>query len=364
MNSLPNKVAIIGSVGIPAKYGGFETLVEYLSRYLSDKIDLHVYCSSKSYTEKQKFYGKTRLHYIPLNANGIQSIPYDIFSIFHSLFSANTILILGVSGCLVLPIIKLFTKKKLIVNIDGLEWKRDKWGKLAKRFLKFSEKLAVKYAHVVVADNAEIQRYVKATYGKDAVLIPYGGDHAKLQKLTSETESLYSFIGSPFALKVCRIEPENNIAMILEAFSKIDNLALVMIGNWENSTFGREMRARFAKYSHIYLLDPIYDQNILNEIRSSCKVYIHGHSAGGTNPSLVEAMYLGLPIISFDIHYNRNTLENEGLYFKHSKELSTIIKNLSEIHLAKISSSIYSVAKEKYTWESIANSYHQLFSTP
>ena len=124
---MKKKLAIVGTVGIPSKYGGFETLTEYITKDLSEKYDITVFCSSKSYEEKIKKYNNCHLKYINLNANGVQSIPYDILSLLKALRFADTILILGVSGCISLPFLKLFFKKtKIVTNIDGLEWKRDK----------------------------------------------------------------------------------------------------------------------------------------------------------------------------------------------------------------------------------------------
>jgi glycosyltransferase involved in cell wall biosynthesis len=351
------KVAIIGSVGIPAKYGGFETLAEYLSKHLSSSLDLTVYCSSKSYPVKVNKHNNARLRYIPLHANGVQSIPYDIFSIVHALFIADTLLILGVSGCCILPIVRLFTKKKIIVNIDGLEWKRDKWNPFAKKFLRYSEKLAVRHADVVVADNIEIQKHVKQAYGKEAVFIPYGGDHTTLVKMSSDTLEKYPFLNREYAFKVCRIEPENNIEMILDAFSSITALQLVLVGNWENSEFGKEMRKKYSSQNHIHLLDPIYNQTILNEIRCGCKVYIHGHSAGGTNPSLVEAMSLGLPIFAYAVNYNKETTANQALYFNDSSELVSLIEKLNDIDLKFHGQKMHEIASQHYVWSTIAEKY-------
>ena len=142
---MTKKIAIIGTVGLPSNYGGFETLTEYLTKDLGVHFDITVFCSSASYKTKLKTHNNAKLIYLPLNANGIQSIMYDIASIFYALLFADTLLILGVSGCIVLPIVKLISSKKVIVNIDGLEWKRAKWGKAAKWFLKFSERVAVKF---------------------------------------------------------------------------------------------------------------------------------------------------------------------------------------------------------------------------
>ena len=125
------KVAIVGTVGLPAKYGGWETLVDNLTLHLHDRFDITVFCSSKKYNEKLKEFNGAKLKYINLNANGIQSIPYDIISIYQSIKFADTILVLGVSGCICLPLARFFGISKIIVNIDGIEWKRDKWKKFA-----------------------------------------------------------------------------------------------------------------------------------------------------------------------------------------------------------------------------------------
>jgi glycosyltransferase involved in cell wall biosynthesis len=355
------KISIIGIVGIPAKYGGFETLTEYLTKYLSQKYDLTVYCSSKSYSEKIESYNGAKLEYINLNANGVQSIPYDIISIFKALPKSDTLLILGVSGCIALPFVRLFSKKRIVVNIDGLEWKRDKWGKGAKWFLKFSEKLAVKYADVVVADNKVIQDYVLNEYGVQSELIAYGANHVTKEILSDELKVKYPFLDGKYAFKVCRIEPENNIHIILEAFSEYKNLNIVIIGNWANSEYGKELKEKYSKFENIFLINPIYDQKILNQIRSNCYIYMHGHSAGGTNPSLVEAMFLGLPIMAYGVQYNKETTQDKALYFGDKDELIFLLENISDEKLQEIARNMFEVAKGKYTWEQISKKYAELF---
>jgi len=355
------KISIIGTVGIPAKYGGFETLTEYLTKNLHKDYDMTVYCSSKSYEEKIDTHNGAKLKYINLNANGVQSIPYDIISIFSSLKFADTLLILGVSGCIILPFIRLFSKKRIIVNIDGLEWKREKWGKGAKWFLKFSEKLAVKYADEVVTDNKVIQEYVKSEYDTNSTLIAYGADHVTKEILSDEIKNKYPFLKDNYAFKVCRIEPENNIHMILEAFSEYEELNIVIIGNWSNSEYGKELKSKYSEVKNIYLLDPIYDQQILNQIRSNCYIYMHGHSAGGTNPSLVEAMYLELPIFAYGIQYNRETTKNKALYFNDKDELVTLLNKIDNEKLKSVAADMKTVAEENYTWKKISEQYSKLF---
>jgi len=353
------KLSIIGSVGLPANYGGWETLVNFLSRNISSIVHITVYCSSFSYDKKLKSYSGSSLRYLPLKANGISSIPYDIFSMLLAIRS-DVQFILGVSGCIALPLIKPVSKSKFVVNIDGLEWKRDKWGPFAKWFLLLSERFAVKFADVIVTDNAVLQRYVSSVYKKESVLIPYGGDQVVSSPLSDITTKLFPFLSSPYAFKVARIEPENNIDLILNAFAR-SALPLVLVGNWNNSDYGRLVRSSFANYSHLYLIDAIYDQITLDEIRSNAVVYIHGHSAGGTNPSLVEAMNLSLPVFAFDVDFNRETTENKAFYFKDVSDLLYLISNYNLLDLSRCSSEMKAVAQRRYTWQRISLQYLSIF---
>ena len=356
------KISIIGTVGIPAKYGGFETLTEYLTKDLNTKYDITVFCSSKAYTKRKDIHNNCKLEYINLNANGIQSIPYDILSLYRSTKFADTILILGVSGCIALPFIKLFNKKiKIVTNIDGLEWKRDKWNKYAKWFLKFSEKQAVKYSNIVVSDNKVIQEYVKNEYGKTSKLIAYGADHVENIKVSDELNEKYTFLKNPYTFTVCRIEPENNIHMILEAMATKRQMPFVIIGNWDSSQYGKDLKNSYKGFENIFIIDPIYNQNILNQIRSNCYIYLHGHSAGGTNPSLVEAMALGLPIFAYGINYNKETTLHKAKYFNSSEELAELINTINEEELNQIANDMLKIAKIEYIWENISSKYSSLF---
>lgn len=361
---MKKKISIIGIVGLPSNYGGFETLADYITKSLSRNFDFTVYCSEKSYSKKLSRYNNSKLKYINLYPNGYGSIFYDALSMLKSIRSSDVMLILGVSGAIILPLIRLFSKSKIIVHIDGCEWKRDKWNFFAKRFLKFSEKIAVKFSHEIIADNPVIVNYVKSKFNKDSNLISYGSDHVISSKELS-IESLknkYPFISSTYAISVCRIVPENNIELILNAFTKLKDRNIAVIGNWDNNSYSQSLKDKFKSYENIYLIDSIYDQKLLDTLRAHSSLYIHGHSAGGTNPSLVEAMYLGLPVFCYDVNYNRETTLDSALFFNTSNELVDLLNNSSEKNLNSISKKLKAIATEKYLWGDISAKYSLLFN--
>ena len=252
------KIAILGTVGIPASYGGFETLVENLVHYAKHNIsdvELTVYCSGKA-VDALKSYNGAKLKYIDVNANGISSILYDILSLVSAIKNGyQVILLLGVSGALFLPFVRIFSSALVITNVDGVEWKRDKWGRMASLFLKISEWAAVKFSHEVISDNAGIAQHVNCFYGKNSHVIAYGGDHA----IKGDEKSYTGSLPNKYCLSLCRIEPENNVKMILEAFSETPSKNIVFIGNWNSSSFGRTMRVLYGSFPNIYIVVPIYD---------------------------------------------------------------------------------------------------------
>ena len=221
--------------------------------------------------------------------------------------------------------------------------------------------MAVKYANTVVVDNKVIQDYVTNEYNKKGALIAYGADHAEKIAISDEVLNQHPYLSDKYAFNVCRIEPENNLHIIIEAFSQQDILPLVIIGNWKASEYGLNLLSKYAAIDHIHLLDPIYDHKILNQIRSNAYVYIHGHSAGGTNPTLTEAMYLGLPIFAYDVNYNKETTDNKALYYSNSEELQKLIEHLDDDKLNSIREDMFKVADKQYRWKTISEQYKELF---
>lgn len=354
------KIALLGTVGVPGRYGGFETLAENIVRYHKThdhKEGLTVWCSAKDNLEHPAQFESAELRYVGFRANGTQSIPYDMVSLWQAVRSGHDrILLLGVSGALVLPIIRLVSRARILTNIDGIEWKREKWKGFAKLVLRASEWAAVRFSHEVIADNQGIADYVRDSYGSRCQVIAYGGDHA-----LHHTGEAKAPDGLPdrYALALCRIEPENNVHVILEALSEL-TMPLVFVGNWDKSAYGRDLKSRYGDNPNFYLLDPIYDPCTLHAVRVRASVYLHGHSAGGTNPSLVEMMHFGVPVLAHACIFNRHSTEEKARYFHSASDLAEQLRSINPVDASQIGADMLEIAQRKYTWNQIGKAYFEL----
>ncbi|MCQ2377691.1 MAG: glycosyltransferase [Victivallaceae bacterium] len=163
-----------------------------------------------------------------------------------------------------------------------------------------------------------------------------------------------------YALAICRIEPENNPHLILEAFSGNAALPCVVVGNWNKSEYGKKLKRRYRDDGNVALLDPVYDLAELDVLRSRCTLYLHGHGCGGTNPSLVEAMYVGLPVAAFDVNFNRETTENAAFYFSDAAGLRALVADLADAKLAAVAARMREIAHRRYVWKRIADLYAEV----
>jgi glycosyltransferase involved in cell wall biosynthesis len=359
-----HRIAIVGTVGIPSGYGGFETLAQNLVDYHAEAgltCDLTVYCAARAFVTKPKTYRSARLVYLSLNANGLQSVLYDAWSIGLSVWRHhNVILLLGVSGALVLPFVRLLSSVKIVTNVDGIEWRRAKWGRGARLFLRSLEWIAVRFSHLVIADNNAIAQYLADEYGTSGLVIAYGGDHA----VAARAEAVDDLsLPDEYALAVCRIEPENNVHLIVEAFANQHDLPLVMIGNWNGSRYGRGIRSQYERCTNVRMLDPIYNLGRLRTLRSRASLYVHGHSAGGTNPSLVEAMHFSAPILAFDCAFNRATTEDKAAYFCSSEELAKLIRETRGETARRNADAMNEIACRRYRWSVVGAQYFEAVGT-
>jgi len=349
------KIGVVGTVGVPARYGGFETLVEQLARNLTpSQAQLILYCQRSAYPEDAEatpFAGHRRV-FIPLRANGAQSMLHDPLAMLHAALVArvDTLLVLGYSGAWFLPVLRLLRPgMRIVTNIDGMEWRRDKFGTLAKKVLRGLEWCATRFSKTIIADNAALVSLARELHGIEPVLIAYGGDHTLVEPEGPAPASGYW-------LSIARIEPENNCQMILEAAVQSGS-RLVFVGNWAASSYGRELKARYADREGIMLMDPVYNVARLAALRCKASGYLHGHSVGGTNPSLVEALQHTHRMLAYDCVFNRSTLDHEGEYFRDAHGLAGLMRGMDT---GQIANDKLAVLRERYRWRGIADSYLKL----
>lgn len=355
------KVAIVGTNGIPAKYGGYETLTEYLTKNLSEEFDFTVYCS-KVQPEFFKEYNGSKLVYIPLKANGWQSIIYDTITLFHAVVNSDVILYLGPGAGFIVPILKCFSKN-IIVNHGGLnEWEREKYSSFQRFIAKMGHKYSSKFATYNIADNHLLRNSLNKTFGVDSMVIRYGGDHAIKVEVDSDLVARYPFLLEKYFVNVSRAQIDNNLHLVLEAFKNAPEKKLVMVSNWSVSSYGIDLKSKYInKYQNIIILDAIYDPKEINAIRGNANVYIHSHSYCGTSPSLVEAMSLKLPVLSFDVPTNRETTQGRAFFFRNENELKRLINIVTDNDLVNNGMEMKMIADKEYTWHSISSKYAELF---
>ena len=357
------KLAIVGAHGLPAKYGGYCTLAEYLAEYKPEDFDVTVYCVRSEYKEYPNEYKGVHLEWVDYPARGMMAWKFHRYGIKHALaHGADCILLCGPNGGFTLPFHRK-DRDKFFMNVGGVEWKRNKYNAIMRWVMRTLMKSAVNNSAHLVADNIGMQEYYEEEYGRrDSRVIAYGGDQATNAAITPEALKKYPFLKDKFAVAIARIQSDNNTEMLLEAF-KDARMPLVYIGNWNVTDWSKEIRAKYSQYPNLILLDAIFDIPVLNQIRGNCTLYIHGHSAGGTNPSLVEAMHLGVPLLCYDNGFNNNTTFNQALYFKSADDIKKILETKSDEELADVGKRMKTLAVENYRWETIAEKYYDFFRT-
>ncbi len=247
-----------------------------------------------------------------------------------------------------------------------MEWQRQKWGRLAKAFLKWTEKLAIKWSTAQVVDHFEVQKYYENKYGVTPVCIPYGADIPKDVNpgLTLFPEDLKNQISSnEYFLVISRLEPENNLDLIFKGYIKSgSNYPLIVVGN-TNTKYGKTLIKECENSFNINFLGPIFKKQVLDKLRTHCRAYIHGHSVGGTNPSLSEAMAASCPIFAHDNIYNRGVLEDNAFYFSTSSLLSEYLWDLGPLNKKVQEKSEKNLQKVRntYNWDIVVDEYIALF---
>ena len=314
-------VAFIGSAGIPNRYGGFESFLEHCAPAIASLgTVVTVTCDARLYQDHTSDFHGVRREFLSVPANGASSIIHDGIAFLRVFRRHQQIVVLGVSGGIWFPIFRLLcavTRKRLIVNVDGVEWRRSKFSKSKRLLLKAFDTLAQWCSHHVVYDNIGLHRFLTGSAKRKSTCIAYPGDHVRrIAGISKKSRS---------ALTICRIEPENNLELLIDGALSSTLAEYTIVGNWNHSDYARTLRARHEGDPRLRLLDPIYDPVKLAEMREACEVYLHGHSVGGTNPSLVEMLFYDCAIFCFDVDFNRQTAANCASYFANAEQLRSIL---------------------------------------
>ena len=377
-------IFIIGSRGLPAQYGGFETFVEKLiSHKVSPAIRYHVACLSDESTGKHFDYkGADCFTVNPPKLGPARVIAYDMMAINYSLklikkeeIQAPIFYILGNTiGAFIVHFAKKIQSVGgiLLVNPDGLEWKRAKWSKPVQSYLKYSEKEMTKYANLIISDNRGIETYIQNTYPwARTTFIAYGTDLSKTtltaedapvrdwyQKWQTQEKDYYLILG--------RFVPENNYETAIREFMKSSTERdLVIICNHEGSAYFDELRqiTGFDKDKRVKFVGTVYDQDLLKYIRNQAFAYIHGHEVGGTNPGLLEALAQTDLNLIYNVDFNHQVAQETALYWnKEDGNLSQLIDSVDgQVSFEDLGNAAKANMKENYTWEKIVGEYEELF---
>lgn len=357
------KLAILGARGVPAYYGGFETFAEQLAVRLVERgHEVTVFCEASENALEQ--YKGVKLRYVPArNFGPLSTIVYDAACLWHARSSFDVIYMLGYGSSALCWLPRVWDTE-VWINMDGLEWARAKWSAIARRYLRWAESIAMHTPNRIIADAAAIKANLQSRHRKlpPCDVIPYGCEIVT----SAHPEELNSFGLDPrsYYLVVCRFEPENHIREIIEGFlDSVTQARLVLVGDHTRKSRYAESIARYNN-DRLILAGPVYDELKLRALRYFCRAYLHGHSVGGTNPSLLEAMGCGNVVISHDNPFNREVLGDSGLFFSTPKEVSARIDAVESgnADLAGMKLQVVERVKQYYAWDQIADYYGELLS--
>ncbi len=312
------KIAIIGTRGIPAKYGGFETAAEEIAIGLVRKgNEIAVYCRYGNGAGNLSEYKGVKLIYIfHIDSKNLGTFSHSFLSFIHSIFQNYEIILAFNVGIAPLCIIPRLFGKKIVLNVDGLEWKRRKWGWLGKIYFLICERISKYCVDQIITDSRAIKKYYKERYNISSIYIPYGAHIEKLINL--EILKRYGVKKGEYFFVASRLEPENNADLIIKAFCKLKTQKKLLIagGANYNSTFVKRLKE--IKDGRIRIVGPVYTPGHIEALHIGCYAYIHGNEVGGTNPALLKAMGYGNCILALNVPYNSEVIGESAILFDKS----------------------------------------------
>ena len=366
MSKNEKNINILGIRGIPAAHGGFETFAAHFAPFLISKgWSVTVYCQEDLPNEGKRewtdfWHGIKRVHFAPRSHGALSTIEFDFRSTLHVLREPGIDLVLGYNTAIFLLIQRLFGRI-VVMNMDGIEWKRAKWGKPAKIWFWLMEWMGGKLANVPIADHPAIAEHLAKRGIAGSRVIPYGADEVE----TSDGSGLISLglVKNGFFVSIARIEPENSILEIVQAYSQAGTSAkLVVLGKFDPSKNDYHSAIASAASQNVIFPGAIYDAQTVRDLRLNCLAYVHGHQVGGTNPSLVEALGAGSPVLAHDNTFNRWTAGDNQMFFSSVAECSEAmihLENDSE-HRAILSRASRARHSDAFTFEIIENAYEDM----
>jgi glycosyltransferase involved in cell wall biosynthesis len=357
--SRPRRVAIIGTRGYPSYYGGFETAVRKLAPYLAEQgWEVTVYGRKDQLrTEDPTLDDRVRsVTTLGVDSNSLSTLSYGFTACLHAFFhKPDVALVMNVANGYWLPLLKM-RGIPTVVNVDGIEWHRAKWGKLAKAMFRWGAHLTAKFGDHLVFDARAIGDFWMQEFGRTGTFIPYGGDTA--EELPVEP----GLTKHEYALMVARFVPENTISEFVEAAEEISrNHDVVLVGSAPDGNPIREQVAALAdRNARVHWLGHISDDKRLFALWQHAGAYFHGHSVGGTNPALVQAMTVGAPVVARDTVYNREVLADAGAFCEPTPSaiatgVTAMIRDSAGYRTRSMDR-----AAEAYTWARVCGDYHQM----
>jgi glycosyltransferase involved in cell wall biosynthesis len=325
------RIALIGTRGVPAHYGGFETAVDEIGRRLVRRgHEVVVYCRYGQDVVPQ-YEGMRLVHLPAVRKNSLETLSHTALSMVHAWFAnIDAAIVFNAANAPLLPLLKA-ARISAAVHVDGLEWRRAKWGPVGSRYYQVAERLAVRWADALIADAWAIRQYYLDRYGADAVFLPYGAPELRAPDADRLTD--LGVEPGAFHLLVARFEPENHVDTIIDGFvSSNARLPLIVVGRAAYShAYDAQIRVAAGNDPRVHLVGAIWDDDLLNQLYGNCLTYLHGHSVGGTNPSLLRALGAGAGIISYDVAFNREVAAEDGVYFATEAQLAAAVEG-AEAH--------------------------------
>ncbi len=357
-------VAILGSRGIPAEFGGFETFAEQLAvRLVARGYEVTVFCEySQSYREPD--YKGVRLVYLRTPAvPGLRSIWFDSVCILRSLRGYDAVLMLGYHAAFAF-VLPWLLRNNFITNMDGIEWKRDKWSSAAKLYIRSMEFCAAHLSRRLVADAQGIAEHLQTHHGvhRKITTIPYGAEPVNETPDPSFLEDL-SLTPDSYYLLVCRLEPENHVLEIIRGFVQSDSpYQLVIVGDHQAQTEYTQALLRVAD-ARVRFMGVVFHHATLQSLRWYCRAYFHGHSVGGTNPSLLEAMACGNHTVAHDNVFNREVTAGNADFFTSAADVTTVLSRLDRAVPNVARELLRQRVRNIYSWDAITDQYERLLFT-